>query len=253
MSKTKAVYGDSISTPVGRLAYSYLDKKDEGRKNSSGKYSARLLMKKEDMENDEDYVALVEEIERIAEEAGLEIDDLTYEPIVDGDGTNRKKKPYPESHHGHMFLNAKSDRKPDIYVLNDEGEVEEIEDESTIKELVYAGCYVSLVVQPFIRDVEEGTVGWLLQGVLKVSDGERFGNDVDTESYVSNWASKYAGKFKKDSSDKKDKAKKVLKTKKAKETEDTDSDEVEEEAPKKTRKKSNAANDITSMLGRRKK
>ena len=149
-----------------RLSYAYVWSPRIEEDGSQGKYSASLLIPKEDTATIRKIQAAVEAAKKegkskLAGKNGI-IPNNIHTPLRDADEEGRTD----EAYEGMMFLNASSKRKPQIV----DRHVEKILDE----EEVYSGCYCNVTVN-FYAYVANGNKGIAagLNNIQKVKDGER--------------------------------------------------------------------------------
>ena len=164
--KTKVITG------TVRLSYAHIwepyGKKDDGKK-----YSAMLLIPKDDTEtllNIKEAVeaAYIEGSERLKNKGAKVAPSLgaIKTPLHDGD----EEHPGEELYAGMMYLNA-GNRYP-VKVWNSEGEQIEDHDE------IYSGCYVKASIEFYAYNTEGGKgIAASLRQIMKVSDGEKLGGD----------------------------------------------------------------------------
>lgn len=157
------VYGDRMTTPIGRISYPFVfDRAKSLQPDKEGKYEITLYIPKT-----EDISALRAALEKIAREAfGTKfrtLEALTHPPIKDGD-----QKGAGDPAFGHWIIRAKSAKKPGV-VGPDRSRIEN-------KEQIYGGCFGRLNITPATYSVPTGWgVTMYLNAVQKVKDGERFG------------------------------------------------------------------------------
>lgn len=142
-----------------RLSFPHLFERDQ----MSGKYSATILIDK----NDEETVSLMKEAVKNAKADGTERLWGGKEPsqlrmiVRDGDKSEH------EEEHGCYTISAKSNSRIDVYgkggvLLDDEDDI-------------YGGCYVQAVIEFFPYNNQGKGISCTLEGIKKVADGERFG------------------------------------------------------------------------------
>lgn len=157
-----------------RISYEHIWERDINEDGTPGKYSVALLIQKDD----EKTIAKVEKAIKAAITAGKT-------KLANGKGVVPKNIKLPlrdadeeeiddEAYHGMMFMNASSNRKPQIV----DKQVEPILDQ----EEVYSGCYCRVSINFYAFD-KEGNKGIAagLGNVQKVKDGERLAGGSTAE------------------------------------------------------------------------
>lgn len=163
-----------IVTGKVRLAYCNIWQprvnKDDEDGNKKPKYSAMILIPKDDMETQ---LAIKEAVEAAYQE-GITGDCILkgnaskpptlgaiHTPLRDGDEEHPGEEPFA----GHMFLNATKSKRPDIFDINKD----DIEDE----EEVYSGCYARVRINFYPYNTKGGKgIAVSLWAIQKVADGE---------------------------------------------------------------------------------
>ena len=163
--------GTKVITNKVRLSYVHLFQPYAGFQNQEPKYSAVILVPKDDKET----LKAIEAAQQVALEEGKEkkfggkIPKNWKNTFRDGDEeADLEKNPEFE---GHMFMTVSSNRKPGVV---DRARQPIVEDEGG--EEVYSGCYarVSINAFPFSASGNRG-VSFGLQNVQKLADGEVLG------------------------------------------------------------------------------
>lgn len=165
---------DRDITIQGRLSFEHIWEPRAANENSAPKYSATLLIPK----NDPQIPAIQAAIQAAAQDGVTRgiwqaIPDTTafrYPPLRDGDTPTDSGEARGEEFAGHWFINASSSEKRPPFVVNAQmGKIINAAE-------VYSGCYINLAVQ-FFAYSNSGNKGIsaALIGVQKVKDGERFG------------------------------------------------------------------------------
>ena len=157
-----------------RLSYAHIWEPRTEEDGSRGKYSACLLIPKDDKATLKKIQAAVEAAKKegkskLANKNGI-IPNNIHVPLRDADEEGRTD----EAYEGMMFLNASSKRRPQIV----DRHVERIEDE----EEVYSGCYCNVTVN-FYAYVNNGNKGIAagLNNIQKVRDGEQLSGGSNAE------------------------------------------------------------------------
>ena len=166
-----------------RLSYAYVWSPRIEEDGSQGKYSASLLIPKEDTATIRKIQAAIEAAKKegkskLAGKNGI-IPNNIHTPLRDADEEGRTD----EAYEGMMFLNASSKRKPQIV----DRHVEKILDE----EEVYSGCYCNVTVN-FYAYVANGNKGIAagLNNIQKVRDGERLSGAATPRMISTHWKTK---------------------------------------------------------------
>lgn len=158
-----SVYGDKLTTPVGRISFPFLFEKAKSLEaGKEGKYEVTLLIPKT-----EDITTLRKALESVAKQAFgakfVSLEKLKHPPIKDGDEKDPSDPAY-----GHWIIRAKSAKKPLV--------VDAVRSPITDKEAIYGGCYGRIHVTPASYSAP---IGWgitlYVNAVQKIKDGERFG------------------------------------------------------------------------------
>lgn len=184
--KSSNIVGKGIVTPRARLSYPYLEKPDEGREFSDGKFKVTLLFPKEGS----DFAVMKNALLAVAQEKwGKDtlLKDLDLIPFKNGDD-----HPDWSGYADHIFLTAKS-KFPVMCIgptrVNGQWPMIQAKD-------CYAGCYVRAIVAPcaFMRGQDRG-VTFLLNSVQFLEDGPRFGGlgVVDAGDMFGEWDGAKAG------------------------------------------------------------
>ena len=169
-------------TGIVRISYPALF---EAKPNPSGalKFSCSLLIPK----SDTDTVAAIQKAIDKAIQNGKDkiwkgkMPKFRYEPLRDGDAELESGEKTGKEYEGCYFINASSDNPPgvvgpDAKPLMDQG-------------AIYAGCYVRADVNPFpYSNSGNNGVGWGLNNVMLVKDGERLDGRQRAEDAFSAFA-----------------------------------------------------------------
>jgi len=171
----KPIFLNNIVSPAGRISFPHLDKPDEGKKFSDGKFKASLLMDKKSADMS---VLRAKALECAQQAFGPSIKTLNdfQHPFRDGDAKSDLAG-YP----GNIYITCKSKKRP---LTIDRAK------QNIAPEEIYGGCTARLVVTACsyqstenVKDSKTGQVvkqivkgvTFLLDGVQKIGDGERFG------------------------------------------------------------------------------
>lgn len=162
-----------------RLSYPHLATAQEGD-DGSKKFGATFLLDK-DIHSDT-ALALSELAAAKAKEAKVKVPSSKYF-IKDGD-TDGNDKPENEN----MFMVVAREKKRPVCRDKDAEEI----DVSDIEEIMYGGCYVSCLINPWVQDNKYGKrVNANLRSVKFLRDGEPFGaeriDDSDAWDDESDW------------------------------------------------------------------
>lgn len=173
-------------TAYGRLSYAHLFEPQAPNENAKPKFSAVLLIPKNDTATIERVQAAIQAavhdgVERRVFDRAIDPAHTKYPPLRDGDLPNDNGEPRGEEFAGCWFISAKAnpDRRPSIV----DGQLNKIIDQSE----VYSGMYVNMAVQ-FFAYSNSGNKGISasLVGVQKVKDGEKLGGGAPEAEDVFN-------------------------------------------------------------------
>ncbi|WP_312099035.1 DUF2815 family protein [Corynebacterium dentalis] len=164
-----------VVTVYGRLSYAHLNTPHAPNDQAEAKYSATLLIDK----NDHEAISAVTAAIKAAVDDGVSRNTFTqpidpthtkYPPLRDGDAPNDSGEPRGQEFAGHAFIAAKNKKQP--MVVNAQRQPVLDPDE------VYSGCYVNMAVE-FYAYSNSGNkgIGASLIGVQKVKDGDRLGGE----------------------------------------------------------------------------
>lgn len=171
---TKPQVPTKVITGVVRLSYPALfepKSMDPSDEKSTKKYSASLLISKDDTETIAKIEAAIEAAKKDALEKNKGKLPKNFKlPLRDGD----EERDDDEAYQNHFFINATSKTKP--------GVVDLMRDEITDETKVYAGCYVRASINFYYFDVN-GNKGIAagLNNIQKVRDGERLAGRASAE------------------------------------------------------------------------
>lgn len=155
----KLMTDTKVKTGKCRLSYAHLFERYE----NSGKYQCQLLIPKDDKAS----ISVIKEAIEAAKADGKarlwngKIPSNYRGPLCDGDDKDE------EAYAGMFFLNAKTDRKPQVVDLD--------RDDIFNAEEVYSGCYVRATVVFYPYSNEGKGVAVLLNNVQKLADGDPLG------------------------------------------------------------------------------
>ena len=162
-------------TVYGRLSYAHLNTPHAPNENAEAKYSATLLIDK----NDTDAINAVNQAIAAAVDDGVTRRIFTqaidpthtkYPPLRDGDTPNDSGEPRGPEFAGHYFIAAKNKNQP--IVVNAQRQPVINPDD------VYSGCYVNMAVEFFAYSTSGNKgISASLIGVQKVKDGDRLGGE----------------------------------------------------------------------------
>lgn len=184
----KPKWGAQFITEPVRCAFIYLADKDPGAPGYNAKpvYSLTALVPKDD------HKVLKSFEEPILQISGVnDIHDLDSNPFKYGAGKKIGQIKDGDIHHtdldgytGHLYTRITSNKEPEIFMYNDQGDIEAITDKEVIRKEFYSGAWYSLMLLPayyeeIVSKTTERSVSFFLQGVLKVKDDQRFGTKVD--------------------------------------------------------------------------
>lgn len=161
-----------------RISYQHLDKpssfKDDNGQDGAPKYDVTFLIAKDhpDVERIQEVFKKVYAANKESQFKGTPITSKNlWNPLRDGDDW-LEEHPEASEYEGHYFIKASSTSKPKVFDA-DRNEIIDIAEE------VYSGCYCRGVINgwAFNKKGNKG-VGFFLNSVQKISDGERLGGFV---------------------------------------------------------------------------
>lgn len=161
-----------------RLSYAHLDQPYSGNNGGEPKYSATLLIPKEDTTTEADIRAAI----NAAYEQGVKDKwkgmrpQMRYPVIYDGDGVRMNGTPFGEECKGHWVVTASSKQKPQcVHISNVHAEL--------LPTDVYSGMYARVTINFFPYDSNGSRgVGCGLGNVCKTRDGEPLSGRANAES-----------------------------------------------------------------------
>ena len=161
-----------------RLSYTHLDPPYSGNNGGESKYSATLLIPKEDTTTEADIRAAI----NAAYEQGVKDKwkgmrpQMRYPVIYDGDGVRMNGTPFGEECKGHWVVTASSKQKPQcVHISNVHAEL--------LPTDVYSGIYARVTINFFPYDSNGSRgVGCGLGNVCKTRDGEPLSGHANAES-----------------------------------------------------------------------
>lgn len=161
-----------------RLSYAHLDQPYSGNNGGEPKYSAALLIPKEDTTTEADIRAAI----KAAYEQGVKDKwkgmrpQMRYPVIYDGDGVRMNGTPFGEECKGHWVVTASSKQKPQcVHISNVHAEL--------LPTDVYSGMYARVTINFFPYDSNGSRgVGCGLGNVCKTRDGEPLSGRANAES-----------------------------------------------------------------------
>lgn len=163
---------------IGEVRFSYVNvfskrRNDDG---SEGKFSACVLIPKENTDAVKHVNAAIENAKLLGKSTKWngKIPGNCKSPLHDGD----VERPDDDAFAGCWYLNASSNNKPGVRVLENGALVEALDGED-----FYSGCYGAATLNffPFENSGNRG-VGAGLNNVLKTADGERLSGGRTAES-----------------------------------------------------------------------
>lgn len=161
-----------------RLSYTHLGQPYSGNNGGEPKYSATLLIPKEDTTTEADIRAAI----NAAYEQGVKDKwkgmrpQMRYPVIYDGDGVRMNGTPFGEECKGHWVVTASSKQKPQcVHISNVHAEL--------LPTDVYSGMYARVTINFFPYDSNGSRgVGCGLGNVCKTRDGEPLSGHANAES-----------------------------------------------------------------------
>lgn len=181
--------GTKLVTNKVRFSYAHVDKPASIEEGQAKKYSVSILIDKDDQQ----LVDGIEKAIKAAREAGKAklgkvVESKFWNPLRDGDD----EKPDDDNYANCYFINAKSDRRPDVIdrtgkiIISDDNfeeltrnrtdkEVEELHAKRSSEEF-YSGCYGAASVN-FYAFAASGSKGVAcgLNSLIKLADGDSLG------------------------------------------------------------------------------
>jgi len=165
--------GTMIRTGMVRLSYPHLFEKYK----KSDKYQCQLIIPKEDKATVTAIKGAIDAAKKNGKTSRWsgKIPGNLRNPLNDADAMEET----PEEFAGCYLINAKTNRRPDVYDVPSgaKGRPDELYDEDEI----YAGCYVRASITAYPYDNSGAGVAFLLNWVQKLEDGERFGGGSVTK------------------------------------------------------------------------
>ena len=152
-----------LTTGVVRLSYANIA---SPRKNDDGKakYSSQIIIDKTDKKTIKAFERAIEELKADPKAAYLKLN------LRDGD-TDEAVADQPETYAGKFFINANSDKQPIVFT-RDKIKMDQFDTE----EEIYSGVYAQVALSVFAYNFNgKKGVGFGLNGIRKVKDGERLG------------------------------------------------------------------------------
>lgn len=159
--------GNKFKTPIGRLSYPALFE-PESFKDSKAKYKCAIIF--DDSEVDLGFLKKLGK-KVINEKFGDKIPKNLVTPWRDGE-EREDSAGYGE---GTTFMNVASDYKPLV--------IDRKSNKITDQTEIYAGCYVRLIVSPFVYTQPKKGLSFGLLAVQKLKDGEAFGMSVSAADF----------------------------------------------------------------------
>ena len=172
---TKRISDTMVRLGEVRFSYCHLF---EPKANPNGKlkYSVAILIPKKDKATLEVAQAAINAAMEAgkASKWGGRIPAKCASPLRDGD----EERPDDPNYEGMMFINASSDRKPGVCVLEGGKVVEALDEED-----VYSGCWGAIVINffPYDNSGNRG-VGAGMNNVIKTRDDERLAGGSSAET-----------------------------------------------------------------------
>ena len=174
-------------TTIARISYPNLI---TPKPNQSGvlKFSCCLLIPKSDTEGVKEIRAAITNATNKGKEIkwNNKVPKFRYNPLRDGDEELESGEREGKEYEGHFFINCSSNDAPGI--------VDQRGKPSMTEDMIYAGCYVRADVNPFpYKNSGNCGVGWGLNNVMFINEGERLDGRMKAEDAFSAYASKDEG------------------------------------------------------------
>jgi len=161
------VYGDEVRVKTGvvRLSFPHLLEKYD----KSGKYQAQFLIPKTDAKTVE---VIRSAIENAKEDGKSRLwNNVVPKKLVISmkDGDERDDPETLQEQDGCYVVTAKSKSRPPLF----DTDGSDIDEEDS--DALYSGCYVQAIFEAYPYTQDSKGIAFALQGVKKISDGERLG------------------------------------------------------------------------------
>lgn len=160
-----------LTTGVVRLSYAYVSKprRDE---NGNAKYNSQIIIDKTDKKTIKAFERAIEELKSDPKALAKVEGKTAYLKLNLRDGdTDEAVSDQTEVYADKFFINANSDKQPIVF------DREKIKmDDFDIEEEIYSGVYAQVALSVFAYNYNgKKGVGFGLNGIRKVKDGERLG------------------------------------------------------------------------------
>jgi hypothetical protein len=169
-------------TGIVRISYPAIF---EPKENPSGamKYSCSLLIPKEDKKSVEEFKKAIDRAIQQGKEKIWKnrMPKFRYEPMRDGDAELESGEKTGSEYKGCYFINCSSDRAPGVVGPDAKPLMNQ--------DALYAGCWVRVDVNPFpYSNSGNNGIGWGLNNVMLVKDGDRLDGRQNAEDAFSSFA-----------------------------------------------------------------
>ena len=160
-----------LTTGIVRLSYANIA---QPRKNDDGKakYSSQIIIDKTDKKTIKAFERALEELKADPKAVAKVEGKAAYLKLNLRDGdTDEAVADQPETYAGKFFINANSDKQPIVFT-RDKIKMDQFD----IEEEIYSGVYAQVALSVFAYNFNgKKGVGFGLNGVRKVKDGDRLG------------------------------------------------------------------------------
>lgn len=170
---TKVAYGNAFITGLVRLHHVRLAEKDTKGKNPSDKYSFTILIPKSDKDTLKECFAAICEL---SGDANIQDVDIKH-PFVGERGEFKdgdiEKKAQIDGYAGHVFLQVRSNKRPALFIKDDNEGIVPITEKEDIVDHFYNGAYCLVALQPATYTQKGGGITFYPTSVIKVKDGAK--------------------------------------------------------------------------------
>ena len=160
-----------LTTGIVRLSYANIA---QPRKNDDGKakYSSQIIIDKTDKKTIKAFERAIEELKADPKAVAKVEGKAAYLKLNLRDGdTDEAVADQPEVYAGKFFINANSDKQPIVF-NRDKIKMDQFD----VEEEIYSGVYAQVAISVFAYNFNgKKGVGFGLNGIRKVKDGERLG------------------------------------------------------------------------------